>query len=297
MSAVHTQRFTKATTLLLTNNWQWQGTSSSALLRNCPVLPHHLPLPFCPAHVIQNKLNNYFLHLFWVLFFCSYCGGIKCAIVNAEVNRCSQKRSAGADKKKGRPTKCKAMVSLQAQQSPYLLNRWLLTLILVLALKSSGSSMTGTGTWLRSLIYTWSRGQMLEWDVAGWVMAGCLEKRSTRGCGVWWGLGGGTYRVVDPPHQDAQNGITGSQDLHLLLHKMFLLGLSLGRQLAERSGSGARRRGHGFTPTHWLCVNEVSAFPLVASCLCKAALKSAFVVGPALTPPALDTSERRLSHY
>lgn len=34
----------------------------------------------------------------------------------------------------------------------YLLKRWLLTLILVFALKSSGSSMTGTGTWLRSLI-------------------------------------------------------------------------------------------------------------------------------------------------
>lgn len=34
----------------------------------------------------------------------------------------------------------------------YLLKRWLLTLILLLALKSSGSSMTGTGTWFRSLI-------------------------------------------------------------------------------------------------------------------------------------------------
>lgn len=34
----------------------------------------------------------------------------------------------------------------------YLLKRWLFTLILVLDLKSSGSSITGTGTWLRSLI-------------------------------------------------------------------------------------------------------------------------------------------------
>lgn len=40
----------------------------------------------------------------------------------------------------------------------YLLKRWLLTLILVLALKSSGSSMTGTGTWLRSLICRKKRG-------------------------------------------------------------------------------------------------------------------------------------------
>lgn len=32
------------------------------------------------------------------------------------------------------------------------LKRWLLTLILELALKSSGSSMTGSGTWLSSLI-------------------------------------------------------------------------------------------------------------------------------------------------
>lgn len=35
----------------------------------------------------------------------------------------------------------------------YLLKRWLLTLILVLALKSSGSSITGTGTWFRSFIW------------------------------------------------------------------------------------------------------------------------------------------------
>lgn len=32
------------------------------------------------------------------------------------------------------------------------LKRWLFTLILELALKSSGSSMTGGGTWLSSLI-------------------------------------------------------------------------------------------------------------------------------------------------
>lgn len=183
--------------------------------------------------------------------------------------------------------KCKVIVPLQAQQSPYLLKRWLLILILVLALKSSGSSMMGTGTWLRSFICAWSRGQMLEWNVAGWMLPGSPEGSR----------GKHTYRVVDPPHQDAQNGITGSQDLHLLLHKVFLLCLPLGCQLAERSGCRAGRRGHSFTPPHWPCVSEVSGFALVAFCLCKAVQKSAFVARPALTPPALDTSERGLFRY
>jgi len=44
----------------------------------------------------------------------------------------------------------------RVEWAQYLLKRWLLTLILVLALKSSGSSMTGAGTWLRSLICAWS---------------------------------------------------------------------------------------------------------------------------------------------
>lgn len=133
-----------------------------------------------------------------------------------------------------------------------------------------------------------------------------LIKRTEAGVKCGWVSGevagesaGGrhTYRVVDPPHQDAQNGIAGSQDLHLLLHKVLLLGLPLGRQLAERHGSDGGRRGHGFTPTRWPCVSAVSGFPSLAFCLCKAALKSAFVVRPALTPPALNTSERGLSQH
>lgn len=92
----------------------------------------------------------------------------------------------------------------------------------------------------------------------GGLVGGCTEGRR-------WGKH--TYRVVDPPHQDAQNRIAGSQDLHLLLDKVFLLGLPLGRQLAESCGSGGGRRGHGFTPTHWLRVSEVSGFPSVGGVL------------------------------
>lgn len=45
-----------------------------------------------------DEPNDYFLHLFWGLFFffCSYCGGTKSAIVSAEVNRCSRKRGLQA---------------------------------------------------------------------------------------------------------------------------------------------------------------------------------------------------------
>lgn len=48
---------------------------------------------------------------------------------------------------KGLPTKPEP-----AQEATYLLKRWLSTLILLYALKSSGISMTGTGTLLSSLI-------------------------------------------------------------------------------------------------------------------------------------------------
>lgn len=49
----------------------------------------------------------------------------------------------------------------ERSRAHYLLKQWLITLIFVLALKSSGSSMTGTGTWLRSLICAWSMGETL----------------------------------------------------------------------------------------------------------------------------------------
>lgn len=51
------------------------------------------------------------------------------------------------------------------------------------------------------------------------------------------------YRVIDPPHQDAQHRVTGSENLHLLLHEVFLLGLPLGLQSGDGGGGVGRRHG------------------------------------------------------
>lgn len=49
------------------------------------------------------------------------------------------------------------------------------------------------------------------------------------------------YRVIDSPHQDAQHRVTSSENLHLLLHKVLLFRLPLGRQGA--GGNVGRRHG------------------------------------------------------
>lgn len=51
------------------------------------------------------------------------------------------------------------------------------------------------------------------------------------------------YRVIDSPHQDAQHRVTGAENLHVLLHKVFLFRLSLGRQSAQRGGDVGRSHG------------------------------------------------------
>lgn len=53
-----------------------------------------------------------------------------------------------------------------------------------------------------------------------------------------------SYRVIDSPHQDAQHRVTGAENLHLLLHKVLLFRLPLGRQGAQRAG-GDGGRSHG----------------------------------------------------
>ena len=129
----------------------------------------------------------------------------------------------------------------------YLLKRWLFTLILVLDLKSSGSSITGTGTWLRSLICAWSASVQLMKASSHRP----IERERRRE--PW--SSARTYRVIDPPHQDAQHGVTGSENLHFLLHEVFLLRLPFGRQGAQRVGGGAGRGHRGLSQ---LCV-RVSA--------------------------------------
>lgn len=51
------------------------------------------------------------------------------------------------------------------------------------------------------------------------------------------------YRVIDSPHQDAQHRVTGTENLHVLLNKVFLFRLSLGRQSAQSGGDVGRRHG------------------------------------------------------
>lgn len=51
------------------------------------------------------------------------------------------------------------------------------------------------------------------------------------------------YRVIDSPHQDAHHRVTGAEKLHVLLHKVFLFRLSLGRQSAQSGGDVGRRHG------------------------------------------------------
>lgn len=53
-----------------------------------------------------------------------------------------------------------------------------------------------------------------------------------------------SYRVIDSPHQDTQHRFTGAENLHLLLHKVLLLRLPLGRQGAYGAGGDVGRR-HG----------------------------------------------------
>lgn len=109
--------------------------------------------------------------------------------------------------------------------------------------------------------------------------------------------------MIDAPHQDTQDGIAGSEDLHLLLHEVFLLRLPFGRQRAQGVGSGAGRR-HGAVPPVCsqlsLRVSDVSGVPsCLASCLCKVARSPPYCeslqLRPAFTPPAPDTSEIRAS--
>lgn len=47
-----------------------------------------------------------------------------------------------------------------------------------------------------------------------------------------------THRVIDAPHEDAEDGVAGSEHLHLLLHKVLLLGLGFGRQDHHGAGGG-----------------------------------------------------------
>lgn len=49
-----------------------------------------------------------------------------------------------------------------------------------------------------------------------------------------------THRVINAPHEDAQDGIARPEHLHLLLHEVFLFRLSLRRQDHHGTGNGPR---------------------------------------------------------
>lgn len=71
-----------------------------------------------------------------------------------------------------------------------------------------------------------------------------------------------TYRVIDSPHQDAQHGVTASENLHFLLHKVLLFAFPFGRQSVQKVG-GVPRRRHRTSQTVPHCVSRV---PLVIRC-------------------------------
>lgn len=74
-----------------------------------------------------------------------------------------------------------------------------------------------------------------------------------------------THRVIDAPHQDAQHRLTGSENLHFLLHEVLLLRLPLG---AQRVGGGAGR-GH-VAVSQCVCEQGFLQSP-ESACVCKAA--------------------------
>lgn len=93
------------------------------------------------------------------------------------------------------------------------------------------------------------------------------------------------YRVIDSPHQDAQHRVTGAENLHVLLHKVFLFRLSLGRQSAQSGGDVGRRHG-ALGP---VCAALCAGFgrPLMWS-----SQEWAAELRPMFTPPALDAQQQ-----
>lgn len=75
----------------------------------------------------------------------------------------------------------------------------------------------------------------------------------TGGKGVGWGVPPAAHRMVGPPHEDAEQRLRSPEQLHLLAHEMFLLGLGFAgaecraqcRSAAPRRRSPRAIRGHG----------------------------------------------------
>lgn len=85
---------------------------------------------------------------------------------------------------------------------------------------------------------------------------------------VYTGCIRGSYRVVDPPHEHTQEGLAGSEELHLLTHKMLLLGLGLAGA-ARHCAAAVRGHDHGSllgsaarAPGHPLGTDLVTGIPL-----------------------------------
>ena len=55
-----------------------------------------------------------------------------------------------------------------------------------------------------------------------------------------------TYRVVDSPHEDSEEGFTGSKELHLLTYEVLLLGFGFtGAECGRRRRTAVGCHGSG----------------------------------------------------
>lgn len=80
-----------------------------------------------------------------------------------------------------------------------------------------------------------------------------IKGRLTQPWIILWTLDGLTHRMVDSPHDHAEQRVAGTEELHFLSHEVFLLGLGF-----ARNGCGnAARRSHLF-----------KANPIAAASLC-----------------------------